>query len=169
MSFWKHDILHRIEKLEFLDEVDLLDQLLSHYCISWAFNDDKQIGNLYLWAPCGRKIVKTCYGLAVKVMVLQFDWLNRDLVWCDWFKGCGQYSAVPFHRVMRKPALFRVSTKKCMKEVVTRRTHWTNHRAVDYFSTNQNNKTWMTSLSRHSLNSLDQSRDGRLLLNQSEW
>ncbi|XP_031554492.1 leucine carboxyl methyltransferase 1-like [Actinia tenebrosa] len=36
--------LSRIEKLEFLDEVDLLDQLLSHYCISWAFNDDKQIG-----------------------------------------------------------------------------------------------------------------------------
>ncbi|XP_048576102.1 leucine carboxyl methyltransferase 1 isoform X2 [Nematostella vectensis] len=38
------DDVMRIEKLEFLDEVDLLLQLLSHYCISWAYNDSKHIG-----------------------------------------------------------------------------------------------------------------------------
>lgn len=34
----------RIERIEFLDEVDLLHQLLSHYCISWAVNDASQLG-----------------------------------------------------------------------------------------------------------------------------
>lgn len=34
----------RIERIEFLDEVDLLHQLLSHYCISWAMNDASQHG-----------------------------------------------------------------------------------------------------------------------------
>lgn len=34
----------RIERLEFLDEVDLLHQLLSHYCITWAVNDAMHLG-----------------------------------------------------------------------------------------------------------------------------
>ncbi|XP_028406729.1 leucine carboxyl methyltransferase 1-like [Dendronephthya gigantea] len=34
----------RIERLEMLDEVDLFYQLLNHYCISWAFNDEGQTG-----------------------------------------------------------------------------------------------------------------------------
>ena len=34
----------RIERLEFLDEVDLLFDLLRHYCICLASNDKKQIG-----------------------------------------------------------------------------------------------------------------------------
>lgn len=37
-------LLYRIERIEFLDEVDLLHQLLSHYCISWAVNDASQLG-----------------------------------------------------------------------------------------------------------------------------
>lgn len=34
----------RVERLEFLDEVDLLHQLLRHYCISWACNDPDDTG-----------------------------------------------------------------------------------------------------------------------------
>lgn len=34
----------RIERIEMLDEVNLFYQLSSHYCISWAFKDDKQTG-----------------------------------------------------------------------------------------------------------------------------
>ena len=34
----------RIERIEFLDEVDLLNQLLAHYCIAWAVNDVSHIG-----------------------------------------------------------------------------------------------------------------------------
>ena len=34
----------RIERIEFLDEVDLLHQLLSHYCIAWAVNDARHLG-----------------------------------------------------------------------------------------------------------------------------
>ncbi|KAM4698042.1 leucine carboxyl methyltransferase 1 isoform 2-T2 [Rhinophrynus dorsalis] len=34
----------RIEKLEFLDEKELLEQLLLHYCISWATKDALQLG-----------------------------------------------------------------------------------------------------------------------------
>jgi len=34
----------RIERIEFLDEVDLLHQLLCHYCIAWAVNDAAQLG-----------------------------------------------------------------------------------------------------------------------------
>lgn len=37
-------VLIRIERIEFLDEVDLLHQLLSHYCIAWAVNDAAQLG-----------------------------------------------------------------------------------------------------------------------------
>jgi [phosphatase 2A protein]-leucine-carboxy methyltransferase len=39
----KHE-LQRIERLEFLDEVELLQQLLQHYSISWAVNDYMGIG-----------------------------------------------------------------------------------------------------------------------------
>lgn len=35
---------YRIEKLEMLDEVNLFYQLLNHYCISWAFNDENAVG-----------------------------------------------------------------------------------------------------------------------------
>nr|XP_033818880.1 leucine carboxyl methyltransferase 1 [Geotrypetes seraphini] len=34
----------RIEKLEFLDEKELLEQLLLHYCISWATKDGQNLG-----------------------------------------------------------------------------------------------------------------------------
>ena len=45
---------NRIERIEFLDEVDLLHQLLSHYCIAWAVNDAAQLGeqNLLYLALC---------------------------------------------------------------------------------------------------------------------
>ena len=36
--------IQRIEKIEFLDEKELLDQLLSHYCICVAWNDFHGIG-----------------------------------------------------------------------------------------------------------------------------
>ena len=36
--------VQRIERLEFLDEGELLHQLLSHYSISWAVNDAAQLG-----------------------------------------------------------------------------------------------------------------------------
>lgn len=34
----------RIEKLEFLDEKELLEQLLLHYCISWGTKDSLHLG-----------------------------------------------------------------------------------------------------------------------------
>lgn len=42
--------VHRVERLEFLDETDLLNQLLQHYCLCWAWKDKDQIGlsNLHL-------------------------------------------------------------------------------------------------------------------------
>ena len=36
--------LHRIERLEFMDETEPLQQLMDHYCISWAWMDSKKIG-----------------------------------------------------------------------------------------------------------------------------
>lgn len=36
--------LHRIERLEFMDEKELLDQLLQHYCIVWAWKDPNNLG-----------------------------------------------------------------------------------------------------------------------------
>lgn len=38
----------RIERIEMLDEIDLFYQLSSHYCISWAYNDEKHIGFQHL-------------------------------------------------------------------------------------------------------------------------
>lgn len=37
---------HRVEKLEFLDEQELLQQLFQHYCISvaWVDNGDSPLG-----------------------------------------------------------------------------------------------------------------------------
>lgn len=37
-----------MEKLEFLDEVNLLHDLLRHYCISWAFKDPKKLGDFFI-------------------------------------------------------------------------------------------------------------------------
>jgi [phosphatase 2A protein]-leucine-carboxy methyltransferase len=34
----------RIESLEFLDEKELLQQLLQHYCICWANKDKLRLG-----------------------------------------------------------------------------------------------------------------------------
>ncbi|OWF54825.1 leucine carboxyl methyltransferase 1-like [Mizuhopecten yessoensis] len=36
--------IHRIEHIEFMDEKELLDQLLSHYCIVWAWKDPHDLG-----------------------------------------------------------------------------------------------------------------------------
>ncbi|RDD43931.1 Leucine carboxyl methyltransferase 1 [Trichoplax sp. H2] len=36
--------IERIEKIEFLDETDLLVQLLKHYCLSWAIKDSTGLG-----------------------------------------------------------------------------------------------------------------------------
>lgn len=36
--------IYRIERLEFMDERELLDQLFSHYCIVWAWKDPNNIG-----------------------------------------------------------------------------------------------------------------------------
>ncbi|GFS19472.1 leucine carboxyl methyltransferase 1-like [Elysia marginata] len=36
--------LQRIERLEMLDERELLDQLLSHYCLVWAYKDNLDVG-----------------------------------------------------------------------------------------------------------------------------
>ena len=34
----------RIEKIEFLDEFEIMKQLLEHYCVAWAWNDEKELG-----------------------------------------------------------------------------------------------------------------------------
>ena len=34
----------RIERLEFLDEIELLYDLLKHYAITWSFNDPHEVG-----------------------------------------------------------------------------------------------------------------------------
>lgn len=41
-SLPRNDV-YRIERLEFLDETELLDQLLTHYCICWAWNDNSNM------------------------------------------------------------------------------------------------------------------------------
>ena len=35
---------NRIERLEFLDEKELLTQLFQHYCVSCGYNDKRRIG-----------------------------------------------------------------------------------------------------------------------------
>jgi len=37
---------HRIEELEFLDEKELFEQLMQHYCICWASKDSSNLGNV---------------------------------------------------------------------------------------------------------------------------
>jgi len=39
-----HETRSRIEKIEFLDEYELMKQLLEHYCVAWGWNDDKALG-----------------------------------------------------------------------------------------------------------------------------
>lgn len=44
-TLWKcFFFLNRIEKLEFMDEKELLEQLLSHYCLVWAWKDPNNLG-----------------------------------------------------------------------------------------------------------------------------
>ena len=35
---------HRIEALEFLDERELLEQLMQHYCLCWATKGGSELG-----------------------------------------------------------------------------------------------------------------------------
>ncbi|XP_074657523.1 leucine carboxyl methyltransferase 1-like [Tubulanus polymorphus] len=48
-----HDEVKRMEKLEFMDEQELLVQLLQHYCICWAYREHVEIGlaeiNIHSW------------------------------------------------------------------------------------------------------------------------
>lgn len=37
---------YRIEALEFLDEKELFEQLMQHYCICWASKDSSNLGNV---------------------------------------------------------------------------------------------------------------------------
>lgn len=47
MTVYKHlpqaDV-QRIERIEFLDERELLEQLYSHYCLAWAYQDQANVG-----------------------------------------------------------------------------------------------------------------------------
>lgn len=38
------EILSRIEKIEFLDEFEVMKQLLEHYCVAWGWKDDAELG-----------------------------------------------------------------------------------------------------------------------------
>ena len=42
----------RIERLEFLDEKELLIQLLQHYCVSCGYTDTRSIGESSAWVQC---------------------------------------------------------------------------------------------------------------------
>ncbi|KAH3806062.1 leucine carboxyl methyltransferase 1-like [Dreissena polymorpha] len=44
LSSLPQDDMQRIQQIEFLDERELLDQLMSHYCYCWAFKDPNNIG-----------------------------------------------------------------------------------------------------------------------------
>uniref|UniRef100_A0A8B9KHR4 Leucine carboxyl methyltransferase 1 n=1 Tax=Astyanax mexicanus TaxID=7994 RepID=A0A8B9KHR4_ASTMX len=46
-SLLPQDDISRIERLEFLDEKELLHQLLQHYSICWAVKDSLSLGELY--------------------------------------------------------------------------------------------------------------------------
>ncbi|XP_022341142.1 leucine carboxyl methyltransferase 1-like [Crassostrea virginica] len=39
-----HADVQRIERLEFMDEKELLEQLLGHYCLAWAWKDPNKLG-----------------------------------------------------------------------------------------------------------------------------
>jgi hypothetical protein len=41
LTLW---FLHRIESLEFLDEMELLEQLMRHYCLCWATRGGQELG-----------------------------------------------------------------------------------------------------------------------------
>lgn len=43
----------RIEALEFLDEKELLEQLLQHYCLCWATKDSSSLGKAPLSSSAG--------------------------------------------------------------------------------------------------------------------
>ena len=45
MKYFIDVITCRIERLEFLDERELLQQLLQHYSICWATKDKLSLGN----------------------------------------------------------------------------------------------------------------------------
>ena len=75
-SCWLADLIFnptaffRVEKLEMLDEVNLFYQLLNHYCISWAFNDENGRGKIVsfvcfvflLVIPAHRQILRIGLG-----------------------------------------------------------------------------------------------------------
>ena len=45
MLLWQHHVVPcRIERLEFFDETELLEQLLQHYCLSCGANDALGMG-----------------------------------------------------------------------------------------------------------------------------
>lgn len=39
-----HQVKSRIERIEFLDEFEIMKQLLEHYCVSWAWKNDAKDG-----------------------------------------------------------------------------------------------------------------------------
>ncbi|POI35363.1 hypothetical protein CIB84_000885 [Bambusicola thoracicus] len=46
-SFLPQADVKRIEELEFLDEKELFEQLMQHYCICWASKDSSNLGNVH--------------------------------------------------------------------------------------------------------------------------
>jgi [phosphatase 2A protein]-leucine-carboxy methyltransferase len=37
-------IKSKVEKIEFLDEYEIMKQLLEHYCVSWGWRDESGVG-----------------------------------------------------------------------------------------------------------------------------
>ena len=51
--------LNRIERIDFLDERELLEQLLRHYCLSGAYLDSQKLGTCELLSCCAYTSIAT--------------------------------------------------------------------------------------------------------------
>ena len=66
---------YRIEQLDFLDEKELLTQLLQHYCLTCGYRDQLKLGTLCVCVSvCGMHVCETVCVVYVCVCVCVHVW-----------------------------------------------------------------------------------------------
>lgn len=83
--------VHRVERLEFLDETDLLNQLLQHYCLCWAWKDKDQIGKPMCCHILPTENLCFCLNFYVQSKTIKLSHNISDPI--HWLHNCSTHSS----------------------------------------------------------------------------
>ena len=108
MVLFIYECLSRMEKLEFLDDVQMLTLLLQHYAITWAYKDGGDVGLSQLgYVPrvslgyYSSSNLVNCYELKSKLSIVCSRKHDVAIVLVKPCHNCPQYAAYQNNNIIK--------------------------------------------------------------------